>query len=71
MGDVSTLLEILVADAPRLQHLSDSFDVSTLLEILDSEGGQEEGGRETYLCVGGVSTLLEILGLVCLVVVGF
>ena len=41
--------------------------VSTLLEMLGNGGGSCEAiyGR------GAVSTLLEILGLMCLVVVGF
>ena len=41
--------------------------VSTLLEIL----GIRKWGGGTLALPLGVSTLLEILGLVCLVVVGF
>ncbi len=64
---VSTLLEILAGTSqPRRPDNLPCFSVSTLLEIL----------ARTYVIspleVGEeVSTLLEILGLVCLVVVGF
>ncbi len=41
--------------------------VSTLLEILGKHGVEPNSRKSNY----NVSTLLEILGLVCLVVVGF
>ena len=62
---VSTLLEILDGATGRELHAPSVQEVSTLLEILVCK--RAEGG----LCCREVSTLLEILGLMCLVVVGF
>ena len=63
---VSTLLEILEL-CKRLVVPVQLLLVSTLLEIL---GVERRRLRLVHVPVG-VSTLLEILGLVCLVVVGF
>jgi len=63
---VSTLLEILDYARRSGWDISNCKPVSTLLEILD-EAGAHRGGAGG----DGVSTLLEILGLVYQVLVGF
>ncbi len=60
---VSTLLEILETIKEALERLNEYAEVSTLLEILDTDYIADTPTL--------VSTLLEILGLVYLVVVGF
>ena len=68
MADVSTLLEILVEYVLSLgADPNEKDDVSTLLEILVVHAAAWCGAEVRHY----VSTLLEILGLVCLVLVGF